>query len=100
MNHNALLNWGMQPSDRYADGFHIGSEGENGEHLRDAWSWPYSIYKKATAPGVSDYVLCHGIQCMDDAIALCEMLNGKAVMPSAPDDPLDDFNYVGSRHHY
>jgi len=74
MNTNALLNWGMKPSDRYADGFFIGSEGENGEHLIDASGWPYSIYKKSVEIGANDFVLCGGIQSFDDAVALCEMI--------------------------
>ena len=70
--HNAMTNWGK--SDRYEDGWFIGSEGENGEHLQDASGWPFSVYRKAAQIGVSDAVLCHGIQMFDDALAIANAL--------------------------
>lgn len=71
-----MLKW--KNGSRYHDGWFIGSEGENGEHIQDASGWPFSIYKKAAEIGVGDMVLCHGIQSHDDAVALCEMLGSGA----------------------
>ena len=68
----ALLRWDDTP--RYVAGFRIGSENENGEHVRDASGWPYSVYRMACEPGVSDVVICHGIQHEADARAICDRL--------------------------
>jgi hypothetical protein len=75
VNINALLYWDRKASDNYLPGWFLGSEGENGEHLRDAAGWPYSIYRKSDRIGASDIVLCHGIQARDDAEAIQNMLN-------------------------
>lgn len=60
---------------RFEPGYFIGSEGHNGEHLRDRDAgWPYSIYRQDNNIGGCDAVLCHGIQNLDDAeqlLALC-----------------------------
>jgi len=61
----SLLRWDDTP--RFEPGFYIGSEGENGEHLRDESGWPYSIYRRAGEIGVIDVVICNGIQCLEDA---------------------------------
>lgn len=61
----------------YEPGYFIGSEGENGEHLRSPNDgWPYSIYRMGRENGVSDSVLCHGIQHLDDAKQLLALVNG------------------------
>jgi hypothetical protein len=60
---------------RYLPGFFLGSEGDEGEHLRDASGWPYSIYRRGCEAGVGDFVLAHGIQSLDDARALLVLLN-------------------------
>ena len=62
-------------SPRYLDGFHIGSEKDNGEHLRDKSGWPYSIYRRAAQIGVSDIVICHGIQDYNDAEQILDRLD-------------------------
>ena len=74
MNHNALLAWDHN-DERHAPGWIVGSTGDDGEHLRDMSGWPYSVYRKGGAPGVSDVCLCHGIQDMDDALELAKRLN-------------------------
>ena len=66
------LRWDDTPD--YEPGFHLGSEGDDGEHLRDTSSWPYSIYRRAIAMGRSDMVLCHGIQNLDDAQQILDRL--------------------------
>ncbi len=66
---------------RYECGFYIGSEGENGEHLRDLSGWPYSIYRQGREMGVGDMVLCHGIQQLDDAHQLLALVNGDTRPP-------------------
>ncbi len=60
----------------YELGFYIGSEDEDGAHRPDLRGWPYSIYKQARATGISDAVLCHGIQNLDDAKQLLALVNG------------------------
>jgi hypothetical protein len=76
MAHNALLNWGRRANDRYEPDFQIGSEDDDGSHLRDADAgWPYSIYLKAAQIGVSDICLATGIQHRADADALCALVN-------------------------
>lgn len=75
MSHNALLNW-QGDNVRHATLWCVGSEGENGEHIPHAdGGWPYSVFRMGLQPGVSDYVLCHGMQDLDDAEKLCAMLN-------------------------
>lgn len=64
-----IFSWEKQ-SGRYAPGWFIGSEDEDGTHRRDHGGWPYSIYRKADEPGVIDAVLCHGIQNFGDATEL------------------------------
>lgn len=73
INQNDLMQWG--PTRRYLNGFCIGSDGEDGEHLRDESGWPYSIYKEAIEIGASDAVLCNGIQNIGDAVRLRDLLN-------------------------
>lgn len=72
-NPNAIFNW---PDDgiRYQRGFSIGSEGQDGEHLRDASGWPYSIFKRGLQPGITDVCLCVGIQDLADAKILLEII--------------------------
>ena len=60
----------------FEPGFHIGSEGENGEHRRDLSGWPYSIYRQCNQIGGCDAVLAHGIQHLDDAKQLLALVNG------------------------
>jgi hypothetical protein len=60
---------------RFSPGFHLGSEGENGEHLRDISGWPYSIYRRDDRIGGCDFVICHGIQHREDADTLLQMMN-------------------------
>ena len=62
----------------YETGYFIGSEGENGEHMRDQDAgWPYSIYRQSNEIGSCDAVLCHGIQNLDDAKQLLALCNGQ-----------------------
>jgi hypothetical protein len=62
-------------SGRYFPDWRLGSEGDHGEHLRDPDAgWPYSIFLQAAETGVSDAVLCHGIQNRADAVALLALL--------------------------
>jgi len=61
---------------RYQAGFFIGSQEEDGAHRPDTKGWPYSIYKAAHDTGVTDTVLCHGIQNLDDARQLLALVNG------------------------
>lgn len=68
----SLLRW--NDTDRYLPTLYIGSEGENGEHIQDVSGWPYSVYRKAAAIGVSDVVICHGIQNFDDAVQIADRL--------------------------
>lgn len=73
--YNPATSWLRFPeTERYEDGFYIGSMGENGEHMRDCSGWPYSIYRKAAQDGVTDMVICHGIQNYDDAVQIAERL--------------------------
>jgi len=67
-----VLSWGNAC---HEPGFFIGSEGDNGEHLRSDIGWPYSIYRRTKEIGGCDMVLCGGIQSRDDAITLVELLN-------------------------
>jgi hypothetical protein len=65
----------IRTSDRYAE-FRVGSEGDDGEHLTDHRAgWPYSVYAKALEPGMTDYVICKGIQSKTDAYRIATMLN-------------------------
>ncbi len=68
----SLLRW--NDSERYEPDFHIGSENGEGHHRRDTRGWPYSVYRKATQIGVSDVVICHGIQNLGDAKQIAERL--------------------------
>ncbi len=60
-----MLRW--DDTDRYEPGFYIGSELDNGEHTRRCDGWPYSIYRLAAQIGVTDVVICTGIQNYTDA---------------------------------
>jgi hypothetical protein len=61
---------------RYASGYFIGSNNRDGEHLRSPMGgWPFSIYIKAAQPGVTDIVVCNGIQDIEDAHRIVYMLN-------------------------
>lgn len=64
----SLLHWNS--TDRYEPKLYVGSEGGNGEHIQDVSGWPYSVYRKAAQIGVTDCVICHGIQCFDDAVEI------------------------------
>lgn len=57
--------------------FKIGSEDENGAHIRGTEGWPYSIYIETDEIGRSDAVLCHGIQDLADAKQLVALCNGE-----------------------
>lgn len=61
----SLLRW--DDTERYEPGFYIGSSAEDGAHIRDASGWPYSVYRKAAQIGVTDMVICNGIQDLEDA---------------------------------
>ena len=65
----------------FEPGFRIGSQGENGEHVRGTAGWPYSIYREANEVGGCDAVLCDGIQNLDDAEQLLALCNGQ-IRPS------------------
>jgi hypothetical protein len=62
----------------YSDRFFVGSEADDGSHLRGTSGWPYSVYRMAEAMGRTDIVICHGIQNLDDAEAICDRLQGLA----------------------
>ncbi len=67
----------MKPrGSRFERGFRLGSEGEDGTHLRDTSGWPYSIYLQDDSVGGADAVLCHGIQNLRDAEHLLAVCNG------------------------
>ncbi len=68
----SMLRWNA--SERYEPEFYIGSENEDGSHRADVDGWPYSIYRKAAQIGVSDVVICHGIQDFDDAVEICDRI--------------------------
>lgn len=55
--------------------YQIGSEDEDGRHMRRSTGWPYSIYVAANEPGNCDRVLAHGIQNLTDAVYLTDLLN-------------------------
>lgn len=70
-----------KPNERYANGWFVGGQLKCGSHTREVASehgghnWPFSIYRKAIQPGVTDCCLCEGIQSLADANALCTLLN-------------------------
>lgn len=68
----SLLRW--NDTNRYEPTLFIGSENDDGHHLRDTNGWPYSVYRRATQIGVSDVVICHGIQNLDDAKQILDRL--------------------------
>lgn len=68
---------------RFEHGFFIGSEGDDGEHIRGTDGWPFSIYRKGKVSSGEDVVLCHGIQCLDDAEQLLALCNGTIRPPIA-----------------
>lgn len=68
----SLLRWDDCPD--YEPGFYIGGTTVSGEHTRDRTGWPYSIYRRACEIGVSDIVICHGIQDLDDAKQILDRL--------------------------
>ena len=74
--HSDLLEWDHM-SQLHAPGWIVGSEGDSGEHIRDESGWPFSVYRKGTEPGVTDVVLCHGIQAKGDAYRIAQMLNAR-----------------------
>ena len=83
--HLAVLNWSH--GDQFEAGYFIGSEGDDGWHLRDpAAGWPWSIYRKTRQVGGTDVVLCGGIQSYTDAELLRAMCNGH--QPPAPYTPM------------
>lgn len=55
----------------------IGSENENGEHIRGQLGWPYSIYLPRNDIGDCDRVLCHGIQSLKDAQKLLSLIGSE-----------------------
>jgi hypothetical protein len=69
----SFLRWDDTPS--YLPGFKLGSTGDDGEHLQDTTGWPYSIYRHAIEIGVSDIVICHGIQNLGDAKQILNRLD-------------------------
>ena len=75
--HNAITNW-PNASHRYFTRFRIGSETDGGGHLRGSKGWPYSVYKAAAQIGVTDAVVCHGIQHRADAVKIRDLLNAAA----------------------
>jgi hypothetical protein len=82
-----MFSW-EKDAGRYAPGWFIGSEDEDGTHRRDHGGWPYSIYRKAQEPGVIDAVLCHGIQNFGDATELHRRITQAAdVAQPAAGDP-------------
>lgn len=68
-----ILQWKRSP--RYHPDLRIGSQGEDGEHLRDRSGWPFSIYIEAAEIGATDAVLCDGIQNEADAEELLRRIN-------------------------
>jgi hypothetical protein len=59
------------------------SKADDGRHLRGTSGWPYSIYRRATDIGVTDAVLCCGIQNLADAKALLALVNANVPVPIA-----------------
>lgn len=72
---NKMFNVSTKPN------FKLGSQGENGEHMRGTSGWPFSIYIEANEIGQGDKVLCDGIQNMDDAERLLALCNGEINPP-------------------
>lgn len=72
--HNDLLQWDHN-DERHAPGWYVGSEDEDGSLRHDEAGWPFMIYRKSGAPGVSDVAICHGIQNLGDAYEIARMLN-------------------------
>lgn len=70
----SMLRWDDTP--RYEQGFKVGSEGDDGSHMRSTDGWPYSVYRMAAEAGATDVVICHGIQSLKDAREICERLQG------------------------
>ncbi len=75
--HNALTYWGASPSARYYDGWSIACENDDGSLY---WgdlerSASFAIVKKAKEIGVTDLMLCGGIQHLDDAKAIVSALS-------------------------
>jgi hypothetical protein len=79
-----MLTW-SHDSARYARGYYIGSTGDDGEHRPDLTGWPFSIYRKASAIGACDAVLCEGIQSYGDAVALVTILEHAHQRPDFAD---------------
>lgn len=73
--HLAMVNWPNEPNGRYHQGWFVGSEAEDGTHLRDASGWPYSVYRKGREPGTIDACICIGIQSRVDADAIVAALD-------------------------
>ena len=74
--HNALTNWGFKPNDRYHQGFSIACENDDGSlywgDLERGAS--FAIVLKAKDIGVTDAMLCGGIQRLTDAKAIVAAL--------------------------
>ena len=70
-------------TEKVEPGFFLGSEDDNGAHIRGESGWPYSIYKQDNRVGGCDAVLCHGIQSLDDAKQLLALCNGEIRPPIA-----------------
>jgi hypothetical protein len=77
---------------RYRPGWFIGSMHETFDPDADRWSeqlrrdvlgWPFAIYRRGAQPGAGDACLCHGIQNLADAEALCLMLNASVGIRSS-----------------
>ena len=73
--HNAEQHVLIHTVPRYVAGFHLGSEGPDGEHRRDLDGWPYSVFIEANATGVTDAVVAGGIQDLADARRIRDLLN-------------------------
>lgn len=70
----SYLRW--DDNDNFEPGFWVGSEGQAGQHLRNPDAgYPYSIYRRARAIGISDVVICHGIMDRNDADQIRERLD-------------------------
>jgi|DEB0MinimDraft_4_1074332.scaffolds.fasta_scaffold219974_1 hypothetical protein len=71
---NDMLQWDDK-TERFAPGWYVGSEDENGAHRRDEQGWPYNVHRRGGDVGVTDMVLCGGIQAKGDAYEIARMLN-------------------------
>ena len=81
--HNALTAWAFKPNDRYHAGFSIACEHDDG-----GFYWgdlergaSFAVVCKAKTMGVTDFMLCGGIQHLADARAIVN-----ALLRTAPQD--------------